>query len=47
VGRTIFADAARAWFAGQTGDEAAISDMAGRFESLTETWRRLGETQAA
>jgi 5-dehydro-2-deoxygluconokinase len=47
VGRTIFADAARAWFAGTLSDEAAVSDMARRFESLTETWRRLGETQAA
>jgi 5-dehydro-2-deoxygluconokinase len=38
VGRTIFADAARAWMAGDMDDEAAIADMAGRFRHLTEAW---------
>jgi 5-dehydro-2-deoxygluconokinase len=47
VGRTIFADAARAWLAGAMSDEQAIADMARRFESLTGIWRRLGETAAA
>jgi 5-dehydro-2-deoxygluconokinase len=41
VGRTIFADAARAWLAGKMSDEAAIDDMAARFAALTETWTRL------
>jgi 5-dehydro-2-deoxygluconokinase len=40
VGRTIFADAARAWMAGQMDDEAAIADMAGRFRQLTQAWLR-------
>ncbi|MGO4565181.1 5-dehydro-2-deoxygluconokinase [Rhizobium sp. 2YAF20] len=38
VGRTIFADAARAWMAGDMDDEAAIADMADRFRHLTEAW---------
>lgn len=38
VGRTIFAEAARAWLAGQIDDEAAIDDMARRFERLTRAW---------
>ncbi len=40
VGRTIFADAARAWFKGEVTDEAAVAEMAGRFRSLAETWDR-------
>jgi 5-dehydro-2-deoxygluconokinase len=38
VGRTIFADAARAWMSGAMNDEEAIADMAGRFRHLTEAW---------
>ncbi|MBZ5761772.1 MULTISPECIES: bifunctional 5-dehydro-2-deoxygluconokinase/5-dehydro-2-deoxyphosphogluconate aldolase [Rhizobium] len=38
VGRTIFAEAARNWLAGEIDDEAAIADMAGRFRHLTEAW---------
>ena len=40
VGRTIFADPARAWMAGQINDEEAIADMAGRFRQLTQAWLR-------
>jgi 5-dehydro-2-deoxygluconokinase len=40
VGRTIFAHAAQQWLSGQMSDEAAISDMAGRFEALTKAWLR-------
>lgn len=40
VGRTIFAYAAQQWLSGQMNDEAAISDMAGRFEELTKAWLR-------
>ena len=40
VGRTIFGDAARAWFTGQMDDGAAIDDMAGRFAALVEVWER-------
>jgi len=47
VGRTIFADAARAWLADSMSDEQAVADMARRFEALTTIWQRLGDTQAA
>ena len=40
VGRTIFAQAARAWMTGGMDDEAATADMAGRFRDLTEAWLR-------
>ena len=39
VGRTIFADAAEQWLAGQIDDEAAIADLARRFGVLVEGWR--------
>ena len=32
--------AAQQWLSGQMGDEAAIADMAGRFEELTKAWLR-------
>lgn len=38
VGRTIFADAARAWLAGEIDDDAAIADMEGRFARLCAIW---------
>jgi len=40
VGRTIFRDAAQAWFAGQISDEAAVADMAARFQSLVGVWEK-------
>jgi 5-dehydro-2-deoxygluconokinase len=40
VGRTIFADAARAWMAKTMTDEQAVADMAGRFRQLTQAWIR-------
>ncbi|WP_394893717.1 5-dehydro-2-deoxygluconokinase [Mesorhizobium sp. AaZ16] len=47
VGRTIFVDAAEKWFAGQISDEAAITDMAERFERLTEAWLAARGKKAA
>ena len=47
VGRTIFADAAKAWFAGRMSDEEAINDMATRFAALTNAWTRLRQQQVA
>lgn len=38
VGRTIFADAAKAWFAGDIDDDAAIADMAQKFGELVAVW---------
>ncbi|TKT82547.1 5-dehydro-2-deoxygluconokinase [Aquamicrobium sp. LC103] len=40
VGRTIFADAARRWLAGEIGDEEVVSDMASRYEALCRVWDR-------
>ena len=47
VGRTIFADAAKAWFALRMSDEEAISEMASRFAALTQTWTKLRQQQVA
>ncbi len=38
VGRSIFADAAHRWFAGEAGDEAVIDDIAGRYRRLVARW---------
>ena len=38
VGRTIFAEAAKAWFAGTMTDAEAVTDMAARFRALVEIW---------
>jgi 5-dehydro-2-deoxygluconokinase len=45
IGRTIFADAAQKWFAGNMTDNEAIDEMADKFERLTSAWlraRKLG-----
>lgn len=47
VGRTIFADASKAWLGGTMTDEQAIADMAGKFKALVDLWLQLGETKAA
>nr|WP_247653808.1 5-dehydro-2-deoxygluconokinase [Labrenzia sp. PHM005] len=38
VGRTIFADAARKWLAGEMTNDQAIADMKARFERLCQLW---------
>ena len=38
VGRTIFADAARKWLAGQITNDEAVADMSARFERLSQIW---------
>ena len=38
VGRTIFADSAKAWFKGELTDQDAIDQMAQRYERLCEIW---------
>ncbi|WP_274426918.1 bifunctional 5-dehydro-2-deoxygluconokinase/5-dehydro-2-deoxyphosphogluconate aldolase [Chelativorans sp. YIM 93263] len=40
VGRTIFADAARRWLAGEIGDREAVRDIAQRYRALCEVWDR-------
>ncbi|WP_413771110.1 bifunctional 5-dehydro-2-deoxygluconokinase/5-dehydro-2-deoxyphosphogluconate aldolase [Lichenihabitans sp. PAMC28606] len=38
VGRTIFGEPARAWFAGQIDDAEVTARMAGRFKRLVDAW---------
>lgn len=47
VGRTIFMGAAERWLSGAISDEAAIEDMAARFEKLTEAWLAARGRKAA
>jgi 5-dehydro-2-deoxygluconokinase len=48
VGRTIFYDAAREWFAGRIDSAAAVQDMSGRLSLLAQAWRRAsGPREAA
>ncbi|MEO1796034.1 MAG: 5-dehydro-2-deoxygluconokinase [Pseudomonadota bacterium] len=50
VGRTIFGDAARAWLSGQISDDAAVTEMAGKYSRLCEIWdeaRELAQGAAA
>jgi 5-dehydro-2-deoxygluconokinase len=47
VGRTIFAEAAEKWLAGEIGDEAAVADMARRFGELTQAWLAVTGRKAA
>lgn len=41
VGRTIFGDAARKWFAGAINDEEAVQDMAQKYANLCHAWDRV------
>ncbi|MES0881209.1 bifunctional 5-dehydro-2-deoxygluconokinase/5-dehydro-2-deoxyphosphogluconate aldolase [Roseibium sp. SCP14] len=38
VGRTIFADSARKWLAGNLSNDEAVADMTNRFERLCRIW---------
>ena len=40
VGRSIFAPAAAAWFAGSAGDDEVVADIAARYGRLVDLWRR-------
>jgi 5-dehydro-2-deoxygluconokinase len=40
IGRTIFADAARAWLSGSITDDVAVADMATRYAQLCAVWDR-------
>ena len=39
IGRSIFASAAQAWFAGRCDDAAAVADIAVRYQRLIRTWQ--------
>jgi 5-dehydro-2-deoxygluconokinase len=47
VGRTLFAEAASKWLAGEIDDRAAVGDMAARFSRLVAAWRRARAGKAA
>lgn len=49
VGRTLFADAAAAWFAGQLDDDGVVAEVATRYQRLIGLWRlsRAGGTAGA
>ena len=40
VGRSIFAPAAAAWFAGSARDDDVVADIAARYARLVALWRR-------
>ena len=46
VGRTIFAEAARGWLAGNLSNEDAVADMARRFGALVAVWEQLSKGKA-
>ncbi|SFM01949.1 5-dehydro-2-deoxygluconokinase [Variovorax sp. OV329] len=49
VGRSIFGDAAAAWFAGRMSDAQVLAQVAQRYERLIDIWRdaRIGASAAA
>ncbi|MBF0679733.1 MAG: 5-dehydro-2-deoxygluconokinase [Devosia sp.] len=47
VGRTIFAEAAKAWLDGAMTDDAAVEQMASRFSALVDIWERQAKTGVA
>ncbi|WP_269932456.1 bifunctional 5-dehydro-2-deoxygluconokinase/5-dehydro-2-deoxyphosphogluconate aldolase [Aminobacter sp. HY435] len=47
VGRSIFAHAAEQWLGGKMTDQAAVDDMAQRFEQLTKAWLAARDRRAA
>jgi 5-dehydro-2-deoxygluconokinase len=47
VGRTIFAEPARAWLGGRIDDEAAVAAMARSFGELVAAWQAARQAEAA
>jgi len=43
IGRSVFMDAARGWFAGEMSDAAAVAEIAKRFEAVVQIWREARE----
>jgi 5-dehydro-2-deoxygluconokinase len=41
VGRSIFAEAAALWFAGEREDDAVVADIAARYRRLIQLWREV------
>jgi 5-dehydro-2-deoxygluconokinase len=40
VGRTLFASAAKAWFAGEIDDSDVVADVATRYQRLIRIWQQ-------
>ncbi|MEF9603557.1 5-dehydro-2-deoxygluconokinase [Paracoccus sp. PXZ] len=47
VGRTIFGTVARQWLTGEVGDEAAVAEMADRYQRLCAVWDQAREKALA
>ncbi len=47
VGRSIWAEAARLWFAGRIDDDAAVAMMAREFRALVDAWGSARQARAA
>jgi len=47
IGRTVFAAAAQAWFAGQWDDSAVVADVATRYRRLIRNWQAAQHPEAA
>lgn len=47
VGRTIFAEAGRGWLGGTMSDEAAIANMAGKYDRLCRIWDEARNSKTA
>jgi 5-dehydro-2-deoxygluconokinase len=45
VGRSLFADAAAAWFAGQLDDSGVITQVAERYHRLIQLWCEAQQEQ--
>jgi 5-dehydro-2-deoxygluconokinase len=46
VGRSIFAPAAAAWFAGSASDDEVVADIAARYGRLVDLWRQARDATA-
>jgi len=46
VGRSIFAPAATAWFAGSASDDEVVADIAARYARLVDLWRAARDAAA-
>jgi 5-dehydro-2-deoxygluconokinase len=47
VGRTIFGDVARIWMKGEMEDEAAVAEMATRYQRLCSIWDEAAREKSA
>jgi len=47
VGRSIFAEAATAWFAGRIGDDEVVATVAARYARLIRLWQRARDAAGA